>query len=84
MGTRGDGLNYLRAHIHWRFRHAHHKTKDWLLRTGYQMSSIILSVYFSMYTIFWLAYDSGGEGVEGDFAVSVKTVVKLVPVFLCV
>ena len=26
----GEGANYLRAHIHWRFRHAHHESKNWL------------------------------------------------------
>ena len=30
------GCNYLCAHIHWRFRHAHHKTKDWLPSLGSQ------------------------------------------------
>ena len=29
-GGAGGGVNYLRAHIHLRFRHAHHETKDWL------------------------------------------------------
>ena len=28
-GGGGAGLNYLRAHIHLRFRHAHHEIKDW-------------------------------------------------------
>ena len=28
------GMNYLRAHIHLRFRHAHHETKDWLPNLG--------------------------------------------------
>ena len=32
VGVGGGGLNYLRAHIHLRFRHAHHETKDWLPR----------------------------------------------------
>ena len=27
-GGGGQGLNYFRAHIHQRFRHAHHETKD--------------------------------------------------------
>ena len=30
----GGGLNYLRAHINLRFRHAHHETKDWLPSLG--------------------------------------------------
>ena len=33
-GGGGRGQNYLRAHIHWRFRHAHHETKDWLPGLG--------------------------------------------------
>ena len=28
------GPNYLRAHMHTMFRHAHHKTKDWLPSLG--------------------------------------------------
>ena len=30
------GLNYLCAHIHLRFRHAHHETEDWLPSLGCQ------------------------------------------------
>ena len=30
-GGGGGGLNYFRAHIHRRFRHAHHETRDWYL-----------------------------------------------------
>ena len=30
----GGGLNYLRAHVHLIYRHAHHETKDWLPRLG--------------------------------------------------
>ena len=30
----GGGLNYVHAHIHQRFRHAHHDPKDWLPSLG--------------------------------------------------
>ena len=34
-GGGGVGVeNYLHAHIHWRFRHAYHETKDWLSGPG--------------------------------------------------
>ena len=32
----GGGQNYLRDHIHLRFRHAHYETKDWLPSLGSQ------------------------------------------------
>ena len=39
-GGGGGGVNYLRAHIHFRFRHAHHETKASLESRGGVISNL--------------------------------------------
>ena len=72
VGGLGWGLNYLCAHIHLRFRHAHHETRDWLpslgLRGGYIRDvkhGWRLYIYIYIYTYLYIYYfhsDLSGNG----------------------
>ena len=52
-GGGGGSLNYLHAHIHSRFRHAHHETKDWLPSLGSRGRRKYMYIFLQQYLYYY-------------------------------